>query len=319
MFGLLLCLAVGASEVLVGGKVVPADCVVGVVNVDQVCTVRVDGVRDLSFFEGGRLLGVGKASGGKVSFDVRTEGLDRIGVRDRVISFDGGSVNLSVFFLAGKPRGVVSRDRLLVAVNLVGQVDGGDVVFGLSRLVNGHYNPNVHVGFDDAWSVPNYWGRGGASCISNSYFLQRVCDILGLPGSFSVVAIYASPDAPWVPKFDGVTSGVFSKRSVRGDLECFLVDDRNSRGGGVGGVGGMNHYEGCLVHSLNGVKTYYPGGTLFAFSDPAQVLSVFSALVWARFDRARNDFVVVEVIQAYKRGVGGREPVRLLRRGLLRR
>jgi hypothetical protein len=46
-----------------------------------------------------------------------------------------------------------------------------------------------------------------------------------------------------------------------------------------------------------------------ALKDPNAVLSIFRALVWARYDTKREEWVVVEVIKSYKGAV-------MMRRGL---
>ena len=224
---------------------------------------------------------------------------------------------VDIYFVFGTPREKVTASKMKMAMKLVDEAyedreepfSVTELVHQLSINVNRYYNPLIHYDPEQAWSVPETWGRGGASCISNSYFLKSVNEVLGMPGKFDTVAIYATPDNPTRARFDGVNAAKAVKESRRGELEYYLVDERNTRGGRIGGYGGMNHYEGCLVHDYQGSRTYYPGGTPMALKDPNAVLSIFRALVWARYDTKRDEWVVVEVIKSYKGAV-------MMRRGL---
>jgi len=301
------------------GKKHPADCVVGLVGKDLDLRIKMDKLPKNSRVvvrNGQKEIAKASAdSSGKATVPLKVESTLRMGQKVLNLGYEAtqgsdeetGSMEIEVFFLAGEPRETPQNDKLNVSLGFISSIHESiemptpkQYVHELSKMVNRHYNPKVHYEYEDSWGVPNTWRSGGASCISNSYYLKRICDVLGLPGKFETVAIYANPESPYRIHFDGVDSPKSYKMTRSGQWEWFLVDDRNSRGGRVGGWGGMNHYEGCLVHDFEGVKTYYPGGTPFAFTDPRQVLNVFCCLAWARYDSRTNEWQVMEVIAVYK-------------------
>lgn len=312
------------------GKKHPTDCVVGIVGKPLEFKVKLDKLppkSKLSVRQGDKQLANTFTDGeGKASVPMKVDSTARMGQKNLNLAYEAGEeegvVEVNVFFLAGEPRETPKNDKLSISLGYIETIHESiekptpkQYVHELSKMINRYYNPKVHYELDDAWAVPNSWRSGGASCISNSYYLKRICDVLGLPGKFDTVAIYATPEDPYRVKFDGVDSPKSFKNSRYGELEWFLVDDRNTRGGRTGGYGGMNHYEGCLVHEIDGTKTYYPGGTPFAYTDPQQVLNVFCCLAWARYDYAKNEWQVMEVIKVY-RGYGAirstfvnREPI----------
>jgi hypothetical protein len=325
------------------GKKYPTDCVVGMVGKEMDLRIKFDKLppqAELKVLQGEKEIAKVKTdSMGKASVPLKVSSTLRMGRKSLNMSYEAGEeegvFEINTFFLVGEPRETPRNDKLNASLNLIDTIHESiempttkQYVHELSKIVNRYYNPKVHYEPEDAWGVPNTWRSGGASCISNSYYLKRVCEVLGLPGKFDTVAIYANPESPHRVHFDGVDSPKSYKNTRQGQLEWFLVDDRNTRGGRVGGWGGMNHYEGCLVHDIEGVRTYYPGGTPFAYTDPTQVLNVFCCMAWARYDARQNEWQVMEVVSVYK-GYGAirgtyvnnapaREPL-LFRGGLFRR
>ena len=345
--GLFLILGLGVEIEDKAGRKFGPDCVVGVVGKDLELTIRIDKAipnKKFTIVEGetkGPEIKIDKDGKGEATYVVKTT--KRVGNKSLTIqegpfkapvppkddtnkenivtvpNSEKGPIDqvVEIYFVFGTPREKATAAKMKMAMKLVNEAyEDRDEPFSVTELVhqisinvNRYYNPLIHYDPDKAWDVPETWGRGGASCISNSYFLKSVNDVLGMPGKFDTVAIYATPDNPTRARFDGVNVAKAVKESRRGELEYYLVDERNTRGGRIGGYGGMNHYEGCLVHDYQGSRTYYPGGTAMALKDPNAVLSIFRALVWARYDTKRDEWVVVEVIKSYKGAV-------MMRRGL---
>ncbi len=333
---LLLVFGFGIEIEVPGGKVHPADCVIGMVGKDLEITVRLkqSGPNQKWIVVDGdkKDQEVTSDSEGNASAKIVIPTPKKIGLKTIILkeyspslgieSFNDNKkesnnknrsdhdINIDIYFISGTPKEEPNSTKLKLAINLVDKayesnekiLSTVDLVHEISKNVNQHYNPLIHFDQMDAWKVPTTWTRGGASCISNSYFLKHVYDVLGLPGQFSTVAIYASPDNPTRARFDGVDAAKLIKSTNRGELEFYLVDERNTRNGRVGGYGGMNHYEGCLVHDFEGSRTYYPGGTHLALKDPNTVLTIFRCLVWARFDTKRQEWQVVEIIKNYQGG-----------------
>jgi hypothetical protein len=81
--------------------------------------------------------------------------------------------------------------------------------------------------------------------------------------------------------------------------QLFLIDQRNTRQGQVGGVGGVNFYEAVLELDWRGKRYYYPGGTDRVFDAPAAILQVFHTLAWTEYDERLRDWVVREVQHTY--------------------
>ncbi len=333
---LFLVLGLGIEIEGPGGKVHAPDCVVGIVGKDLEIKVRLtkSAPNQKIMIVGGEQKGQefttdsdGNANAKIVISSPKRIGLKTISLQDSTKAIkisetddskkesdsksQGENIsNIDIYFISGTPKEVPSSANLKTAINLVDKAYEGiektlspsELVHEISKNVNQHYNPLIHFEQVDAWKVPTTWTKGGASCISNSYFLKHVYDVLGLPGQFSTVAIYATPDNPTKARFDGVDAAKLIKSSRKGELEFYLVDERNTRGGRMGGYGGMNHYEGCLVHDFEGSRTYYPGGTHLALKDPNTVLTMFRCLVWARFDTKRQEWQVVEIIKNYQGG-----------------
>ena len=316
------------------GKVHAPNCVIGIVGKDLEITVRLtkSAPNQKLTIVGGDKKGqeITTDSDGKANANIVIPSPKRIGLKTILFQKTNSSlresdsndnkkdtenknedeINIEIYFIAGTPKEVPSSANLKMAISLVDKAYEGnekqlstvELVHEISKNVNLNYNPLIHFEQIDAWKVPTTWTRGGASCISNSYFLKHVYDVLGLPGQFTTVAIYATPDNPTKARFDGVDAAKLIKSSRKGELEFYLVDERNTRGGRMGGYGGMNHYEGCLVHDFEGSRTYYPGGTHLALKDPNTVLTIFRCLVWARYDTKRQEWQVAEIIKNYQGG-----------------
>lgn len=345
--GLFLIFGLGIEIEDNSGRKYGPDCVIGVVGKDLELTIRIDKAtpnKKLTIVEGetkGPEITIDKDGKGEAKYVVKTP--NRISNKSlliqegpfkaptpvkedtnketnsqsSVLAKDPNDHLVDIYFVFGSPREKPTASKMKMVMKLVNEAyedrtepySVTELVHQISINVNRYYNPLIHYDPEKAWDVPETWDRGGASCISNSYFLKCVNEVLGMPGKFDTVAIYATPENPTRARFDGVNVAKAVKESRRGELEYYLVDERNTRGGRIGGYGGMNHYEGCLVHDYQGSRTYYPGGTPMALKDPNAVLSIFRALVWARYDPKREEWVVVEVIKSYKGSV-------MMRRGL---
>lgn len=182
-----------------------------------------------------------------------------------------------------------------------------NMVHALNKQVSRYYNPANHFTNETCWNVPGSWGirGGGASCISISRYCHHVLQVLGFPGILEVDAFWAMPEKPFVAIGGGTDAPDVYSSSRSGTLKLYLVDNRNSAGGGRGGYGGMNNYEGALIYTdPNGEVYYFPGGTQHAYRNKDQILSVFRSLAWARYDYRARQWQVVQVIAAYQGGVG---------------
>lgn len=176
-----------------------------------------------------------------------------------------------------------------------------DQVHSLSKQVGRYYNPVNHFEDDDCWFVPGTWGvrGGGASCISIVRYCRAVLEVLGYPGTIRMDAVYAKPESPTMATLGGIDSPDIYKNG----LKLFLVDNRNTANGSVGGYGGMNNYEGVLIYTGENSTVYFPGGTQYMYSNINQVLGVFRALVWARWDTRAQNWQVAQIVHAYQGGV----------------
>lgn len=176
-----------------------------------------------------------------------------------------------------------------------------DQVHSLSKQVGRYYNPVNHFDDDDCWFVPGTWGvrGGGASCISIVRYCRAVLEVLGYPGTIRMDAVYARPETPTMATLGGIDSPDIYKNG----LKLFLVDNRNTANGSVGGFGGMNNYEGVLIYTGEKGTVYFPGGTQYMYSNINQVLGVFRALVWARWDSRAQNWQVAQIVHAYQAGV----------------
>ncbi len=185
--------------------------------------------------------------------------------------------------------------------NLELQTPTHEQVHSLSKQVGRYYNPVNHFNDDDAWFVPGTWGvrGGGASCISIVRYCNAILQVLGYPGTIRMDAVWARPENPTTAQIGGIDSPDVTKNG----LKLFLVDNRNSRNGSVGGYGGMNNYEGVLIYTGDKGTFYFPGGTQYMYSSINQVLLVFRALVWARWDSRAQQWQVAQVVHAYQGGV----------------
>ena len=182
-----------------------------------------------------------------------------------------------------------------------------NMAHSLNRQVSRYYNPANHYTNETCWNVPRSWGvrGGGASCISISRYCQHVLLVLGFPGKVEVDAFWAKPSNPREAIGGGTDAPDIYSSSRSGSLKLYLVDGRNTAGGGSGGYGGMNNYEGALIYtSERGEVYYYPGGTQHMYRNKNQILSVFKSLAWARYDYRARQWQVVQVIAAYQGGVG---------------
>ncbi len=175
------------------------------------------------------------------------------------------------------------------------------IVHALTSYCGKWYNPKVHIDRAEAWKVPLTWRYRypGASCITICNFCSLIFDQIGMEGDISQAEIFATPDQPTVAREGGVESEDFIRQIGSYQCQLFLADDRNTRLGQVGGWGGMNHYEGCIVYKYNGKTFWFPGGTDRVYDDRNTVLYIFRTLVWARWDNYRQEWQVVQVVKTY--------------------
>lgn len=201
------------------------------------------------------------------------------------------------------PRLELALERLAGARRAAGEsASGPRLVYELMKQNGDHYLPNRHYRGAAAWQVPASWRLepSGASCIAIVDFVRLVCDITGVEGETQTRAYCARAANPMVALRGGLGDPPEIKRGSNGaNWQLFLVDHTNTNHGQVGGVGGMNYYEGTLEYTWNGQRYYYPGGTDRVYAAPEQVLSVFRTLAWAEYEERRRDWVVREVVRSY--------------------
>lgn len=175
------------------------------------------------------------------------------------------------------------------------------LVHALTSFCGQWYNPKNHFDRADAWNLPSSWRmrKPGASCISICNYCSLILDQVGMEGEIQQMELYASPDAPHIAKEGGVWSDNYYKDVGRDRWELFLVDDRNTRLGRVGGWGGMNHYEACIAYTWQGKTYYFPGGTNRVYDNKNTVLFIFRTLAWARWDYRAQEWQVMEVVYTY--------------------
>lgn len=203
------------------------------------------------------------------------------------------------------PRLELAVERLAAAQKAVGSdATGPRLVYELMKQNGAHYLPARHHRGAAAWQVPTTWQMQppGASCISIVDFVRLLCDLGGLEGEVRTAAFCARAAEPARARRGGLGDPPEFKRGPAGQTwQLFLVDHTNSRHGQVGGVGGMNYYEGTLQYTWQGKRFYYPGGTDRVYDAPDDVLKIFRTLAWAEYDEGQRDWVVREVVHDYVR------------------
>ena len=195
-----------------------------------------------------------------------------------------------------------SYERLAIALESADDSPSSvAIVHALTRHVGQWYNPKKHFEREDAWYVPSTWKLKppGASCISICNFCSLILDQLGMEGNYRLIALYAKPNDPDKALEGGVESENYTRDVGKQQWELFLVDDRNSRLGKVGGWGGMNYYEACIAYDFQGKTFYFPGGTDRVYDNKDQVLRIFRTLAWARWDTWRKDWQVMQIVRTY--------------------
>jgi hypothetical protein len=220
-----------------------------------------------------------------------------------------------VYVTLGKPRnadqpaGLVTDRRLALAVERVAaaqqaaglDASGPRLVYELMQQNGKHYLPTRHYRGAGAWNLPASWDKNppGASCLAIVEFVKLVCDMIGLEGEARLAAYCARPEEPDRALRGGLGDPPQFKRVGDATQQLFLIDQRNTRQGQVGGVGGANYYEAVLEFDWRGKRYYYPGGTDRVFGDPAKILQVFHTLAWTEYDPQLHDWVVREVLRTY--------------------
>jgi len=175
------------------------------------------------------------------------------------------------------------------------------LVHALTSFCGQWYNPKVHLDRAEAWNLPANWRsrKPGASCISICNYCGLILDQVGMEGEIRQLELFATAESPQVAQEGGVWSDNYFKDVGRDRWELFLVDDRNTRLGRVGGWGGMNHYEACIAYTWQGKTYYFPGGTNRVYDDKNMVLWIFRTLAWARWDFRTQEWQVMEVVYTY--------------------
>lgn len=175
------------------------------------------------------------------------------------------------------------------------------LVYELMQQNGVHYLPTRHYRGVEAWLVPSSWDKDppGASCIAIVEFVQLVCDMIGLEGEARTSAYCARLADPGRAVAGGLGDPPQHKRVGGANWQLFLIDQRNTRHGQVGGVGGVNFYEAVLEFDWRGKRYYYPGGTDRVFDAPDAILQVFHTLAWTEYDGRLGDWVVREVLHTY--------------------
>lgn len=196
-----------------------------------------------------------------------------------------------------------SYERLALALESVEEENPSTIaiVHALTRHVGEHYNPKQHFEREDAWYVPTTWRLkpAGASCISICNYCSLILDQIGMEGEYRQIALYSRPDNPDRALEGGRESDSITRDVGRQQWELFLVDDRNTRQGQVGGWGGMNYYEAVIAYDYKGKTYYFPGGTDRVYDNKDQVLKIFRTLAWARWDTWRKEWQVMQVVRTY--------------------
>lgn len=196
----------------------------------------------------------------------------------------------------------VAYERLAIALeNAAENPSPVAIVHALTSYIGQHYNPKQHFERENAWYVPSTWRLkpAGASCISICNYCSLILDQIGMEGKYDLVALYARPDNPDRALEGGVESDSMIRTVGRQQWELFLVDDRNSRLGQLGGWGGMNYYEACITYEWEGKTYYFPGGTDRVYDNKHQVLKIFRTLAWARWDTWRKEWQVMQIVRTY--------------------
>ncbi|MFN5330043.1 MAG: hypothetical protein ACK5DV_12760 [Planctomycetota bacterium] len=241
---------------------------------------------------------------------------------EEISKHDLGSTGPLVgYILRGKPkladeaRGTVTARRLDIAVEryTVAHDNAGDnpsslaVVAELVGRIGKHYLPTRHYEAEGAWNVPETWTMSppGASCFSIITYTINVLNMVGQEGEFELVTYTARQNAPEKAVIGSLGEPPVRQSTWNDTWQLFLADDRNTRLGQVGGLGGMNFYEAVLRYKHGGQTYFMPGGTSRVYTNPDDILRVFRTMVWAKYDNRKNEWKVMRVVHTYVQPGGG--------------
>ena len=229
----------------------------------------------------------------------------------------GTTAPLVGFVLRGKPkltdekRGTVTPKRLSVAVDryVNAYENAGDnpsslaVVAELVGRMGKHYLPTRHYEEEQAWNVPETWTMKdpGASCFSIISYSINLLNMVGQEGEYDLVTYTATLENPTKAVIGSLGTPTVRKPAIGDYWQLFLVDDRNTRLGQAGGLGGVNFYEAVMRYKYGGRTYYMPGGTSRVYTNPDDILRVFRTMAWARYDNWKKEWRVVRVVHTYVR------------------
>ena len=159
------------------------------------------------------------------------------------------------------------------------------------------YNPRYHR--PNAWSVADIIKGGdrrstGVDCQSIVRYTENVLRMVGCPGEFAFVVVWASVPSPsepienpaYVPNLSTPPQWYNDHRAYdasRSDWLATLVDS--------GGV--HNRYEACLLVSADGASSYYAGG-VGRIGSAYKVLHAFTSMSWRNDATGTTEEVIYE-------------------------
>ncbi|MFM7112079.1 MAG: hypothetical protein ACKO26_13115 [Planctomycetota bacterium] len=221
------------------------------------------------------------------------------------------------YVLRGRPkmtdqkRGVVTPRRLSIAVERYNNAlaNAGEnpsslaIVAELVGRMGKHYLPTRHYEEEDAWNVPETWVMKdpGASCFSIISYSINLLNMVGQEGEYDMVTYTATLENPTKAVLGSLGSPPVRKPAIGDYWQLFLVDDRNTKLGQAGGLGGVNFYEAVMRYKFGGRTYFMPGGTSRVYTNPDDILRVFRTMAWARYDNWKKEWRVVRVVHTYVR------------------
>jgi hypothetical protein len=177
------------------------------------------------------------------------------------------------------PRHVVTWNRMARAMQqaeVVNSTDPHTLVLSIIGAQGEYYLDGFR---PNAWVLPNYPVNFRGDCGSIIRYAKNVAYMIGIPGTYDHIHVYATDIAPETPiegwPGDGLctqaTSDGFISHPSNPTWKLWLVDESSSR----------NRYEAAARFSYGEQLKYYPGGVPYAQSDNAiDVLHAFDFLSW---------------------------------------
>jgi hypothetical protein len=136
-----------------------------------------------------------------------------------------------------------------------------------------------------------------AECQAIVRFVEAVNNMVGIPGTATGIAVYASPSSPDVP----IIAFLVASGGATGSMESDFPADSKGRKAFLYDSGGFaNNYEAALEFEF-GSKLYYPGGVPGGkgLTTTQQVLHSFKKMSWSTWDVVDNRFKAVKIIFCY--------------------